>query len=364
MSSWLRPRNTVLAILLLLLAGELGVRVLIDHDSAWNMRLGTAKRFDPVTLFRLKANYEVAPGVHTNERGYLAPQNLSFDKPRDALRVIYLGDSASVQPASAMYPAQVERLLAKEGVPVQTLNAAVPGFDSGKARALFEQEIREYEADFFFVYLGWNDLGQYGPEGLPYKRASEGYEITPMQRAFSQVYLGRFLFALQEFARRRQPAFAEALAPEETRLYGAYYPTHYEENLRAILTLAKQRYPNVAIMNLATLTSDHPTEHEMRTAHFPTGMNKNVRKLHLLVTIYNGVVEKVAREQGVERIDLFRVFDSEEARREFTDSAHMNATGTLRMARTAARVILARQEAARSAARGAAAPGAPAVGTP
>ena len=72
MSSWLRPRNTVLAILLLLLAGELGVRVLIDHDSAWNTRLGTAKRFDPVTLFRLKANHEVAPGVRTNERGYLA----------------------------------------------------------------------------------------------------------------------------------------------------------------------------------------------------------------------------------------------------------------------------------------------------
>ena len=96
-------------------------------------------------------------------------------------------------------------------------------------------------------------------------------------------------------------------------------------------------------MTLATVTSDHPTASEMQTAHFPTGMNKNVRKLHRLVKTYNGVVEKVAREEGVEVIPLFQVFDSEAARREFTDSAHMNAAGTLRMAQTSAAVVLREQ---------------------
>jgi hypothetical protein len=77
----------------------------------------------------------------------------------------------------------------------------------------------------------------------------------------------------------------------------------------------------------------------MRTAHFPVGMSRNVRKLHALVATYNRVVDAVAREQGVERIDLFRAFDSPEARRTFTDSAHMNADGTLRMAQLTAAVV-------------------------
>jgi lysophospholipase L1-like esterase len=334
-----RARHFVLLALALLLAGEIGVRVLLDADSTWNMRLGGLRRFDEHTRFRLKSDYEIAPGVRTNEHGYLAPRGLAFEKPRERLRLVYLGDSASVQPPQATYPAQVERLLAARGVRVETLNAAVPGFDSGQARVLFEREIQRYEADHLFVYLGWNDIGKYGPEGLPYKRLDQGYEVSTAQRIFSEIYLARFLYSVQDFRRRRQPTVDAPLSAEEARLYGSYHPAHFEENLRAILALGKQRYPRVAVMNLATITSDAPTEWEMRTAHFPVGMSRNVRKLHALVATYNRVVDAVAREQGVERIDLFRAFDSPEARRTFTDSAHMNADGTLRMAQLTAAVV-------------------------
>lgn len=344
----LRLRTIVLLTFAVLLAGEVAVRVLLDASSAWNVRLGAVKRFDERTLFRLRSNYEVSPGIFTNEHGYLAPPNMSFEKPGDRLRIIYLGDSASVLPVGSNYPAQTEKVLAEHGVRAETLNAAVPGFDSGKARTLFEDEIQRYDADILLVYIGWNDLGQYGPEGLPYKRTKVGYEISAAQRLFSEVYLARFLLAAQDFRRRRQAAVDEPLPAAEQQLYDAYYPSHFEENLRAILRLGKQRYPKVAVMNLASITSEHPTEWELRTAHFPTGMSKNMRKLDKLVMTYNGVVDTVAREESVELIDIHHIFDSEQARRDFSDSAHMHEAGARRMAEAAAAVVL-RSPAAASA---------------
>lgn len=326
-------------LLALLLVSEISLRILTSRDSQWNVRLGANKRFDPVTFFRVKSNADYGGGVSTNESGFLAPRNLSHERPEGELRIIYLGDSASYQPVHDNYPRQVERLLEAKGIPVQTVNAAVPGFASENALALLENEVTKYDADFFFVYLGWNDLGQYGPEGLPYKKRQAGYEISTAQRVLSQFYTPRLAFALIRLVQRYEETVNQPLTAEEEALYAEYYPHHYEENLRQILSLAKRRWDHVYVSNLATITSDDPTAEEMRTAHFPIGMSKNVRKLHHLVTVYNRVIEEVAASENVPMIDLFSAFDSREARREFTDSAHMNPDGTRRMAELTIRAI-------------------------
>jgi lysophospholipase L1-like esterase len=330
-----------------LLGLEVGLRVLTDRSSRWNMRLGGLKRYDPVTYFRLKSDYDIGGGVRTNENGYLAPPGLPKAATADALRLIYLGDSVSVLPVPGFFPAQVEELLRSEGLRVETLNAAVPGYSTENGRALFESDLQQYDADWFIVYLGWNDLGQFGPEGLGYKRKQVGYEINAFQRLLTNVYTLRLIYAAGDLVRRSAPAVDAPLEPEDARLYGEYDPAHFRENLTAILELAKRRYPNVLIMNLATITSDDPTEHELRTAHFPTGMDKNMRKLDLLVRKYNDVVAEVAREQGVELIDLHTLFDSEEARREFTDACHLNRDGAARVARVVADLVLERERGAK-----------------
>jgi len=144
-------------------------------------------------------------------------------------------------------------------------------------------------------------------------------------------------------ARRLTPSVDEPLSPEDQERYASYYPTHYEENLRAILARAKSLYPTVAIMRLATITNPNPTAQELQLAHYPTGMDKNMRKLHMLVLRYNEVVDKVAAEQDVPRIDLFALFDSEEARREFTDSCHLTREGAQRAGRALAEFVLAHE---------------------
>ena len=330
-------------------ATEIGLRVLTDRDSAWNIRLGTALRFDPVTYFRWKPNHRIAEGVVTNEHGLLAPPGLPHEKPSDALRIVYLGDSVTVLPTPGFYPAQVESLLAARGIPVETLNAAVPGYSSESARALFESEVSAYDGDYFFVYLGWNDLGKYGPEGLPYKRRAMGYQLNPVQSLLTHVYTLRLLYAAQDFWRHSRPSVDTPMSVADARLYADYYPQHYEDNLRAILALAKSRYPNVFVMNLATITNPVPTESELRRAHYPTGMDKNMRKLDRLVATYNDVVTKVAAEEQVEVIDLHALFDSEAARLNFTDSCHVDRDGAARIAR-AVRDRVVQREARRSGA--------------
>jgi lysophospholipase L1-like esterase len=355
----LRVLWPVLALVLVFAAVELGLRVLTDQDSRWNIRLGAGKQFDPVTQFRNKPGIDFGKGATTNEHGYLAPRNLRFETPQDELRLLYLGDSATFSPVYFNYPRQVEWILEAEGVPVQTINVAVPGFASWNARALFENEVSRYDADFCFVYLGWNDLGQHGPEGLPYKLREAGYEISAAQRFLSSFYFPRLVYAVVRHLRRYQTTVNTPLSEQDRALYEGYYPGHFEDNLRAILSLAKTRYPRVYVMTLATITNDDPTEWELRTVHFPTGMDKNMRKLDMLVGKYNQVVEKLAREQGIPLIDFHAAFDGREERRGFVDAAHVTRDGAERMARTVVAAIREAGLPARLA--GAAAPAPPPV---
>jgi lysophospholipase L1-like esterase len=308
-------------------------------DSRWYIRMGANKQWDPVCQFRNKPHYPLADGRMTNELGYDAPEGLSTEAPRDRLRVIYLGDSNTVIP-SDNYPRQAARLLETElHRPIESVNAAVPGFDSQNARLLFAHELSRFDAPYLFVYLGWNDLGHYGPEGLAYKRVEAGYAISPLQRVLTHLYSLRFLYAFQQVLRQRETTIDAPLSPAEQVLYDAYRPDHFYANLREILGLAKRRYPHVTIMNLATLTSADPLPDEMRRMHFPTGMDRNVRKLDLLVSKYNDAVRTVAAEEKVPVLDLHALFDSHEARRFFTDSCHMTADGAARIARVVADTV-------------------------
>ena len=127
---------------------------------------------------------------------------------------------------------------------------------------------------------------------------------------------------------------AAPLGEEDAELYDDYYPQHYYENLSAVLTLAAERYPRVFVMNLATLTSEDPSQHQLETAHFPVGMDKNMRKLHRLVRRYNETIERVAKESGVPVIDLYSAFQNDEARLLMNDSCHVDAHGAELIAHT------------------------------
>jgi lysophospholipase L1-like esterase len=314
---------------------EVSLRALTSYDSKWNVRLGAHRVLDPVTRFRNAPRHRFAEGVVTNERGYLAPVGLRAEKPSDKLRLVYVGDSVTFLPPASNYPTHLAELLRERtGHDVETVNTAVPGFSSENARALFETEVSQLFADVLFIYLGWNDLGQYGPEGLPYKRMEAGYSISPLERLLVYSYSARLPYALRQLLSRLEPAVDEPLSESEVRLYASYRPRHFEENLRAIIAAARPRVDHIALLNLATITNPNPTAEELRKAHFPVGMGKNMRKLDLLVRIYNDALAQVAREERVMLVDLHAAFDDPSARADLTDSCHVTPAGALRIART------------------------------
>lgn len=312
---------------LMLIAAETGLRIFINHDSRWNLRLGASQEFDPVSQLRNKPNYRFQSGASTNERGYFAAANLPHANPPDRLRIISMGDSVTFLPTAENHPIQLERILTERGFRVERLNVAVPGFASQNVRSFFENEISQYDADIFILSVGWNDLGQFGPEGLPYKRYSAGYQVSRLQQLIANIYLVRVSYALRSFLRRYEPAFDAPLSQEDERLYSEYYPMHYHHNLAAILRLAVERYPLVFVTNLATITSDNPSQDQLDRAHFPIGMDKNMRKLHRLVLRYNEAIERVGRETGVAVIDVYSAFQNDEARGTLRDSCHVNSQG-------------------------------------
>ena len=57
---------------------------------------------------------------------------------------------------------------------IDVMNASCPGYDSNMAKRWYEKEIDAYEHHILIIFLGWNDMGQYGPEGLPYKLRDTG----------------------------------------------------------------------------------------------------------------------------------------------------------------------------------------------
>lgn len=312
-----------------LLLLEVGLRLFASANSEWNMRLGANKVYDPKAGFRNKPNYEFPTGVSTNEHGYLAPEGIKHESPSDALRLVYLGDSITFTPAGRNFPRLVEQKLEQRArLEVQTLNAAVQGYASDNARALFDSEIASYDGEFFFVYLGWNDIGQYGPEGLPYKLRRVGYRTSTLQRWISDIYSLRLVYVLEDFLQHLQPAVNEPLRGETAELYERYYPEHFERNLRHILRKGWGIYEHVYVVNLATITSEDPTPQEMRRAHFPTGMGKNFRKLHRLVRTYNEAVAAAAEATGTQVIDLYAAFEPASRKRYFRDSCHFTPEGT------------------------------------
>ena len=308
--------------------------------------MGANKEYDPVLQFRNKADYPIGHGLKSNELGYQAPHGLRPELPRDRLRLVYLGDSVTMTPLYDNYPRLAEVLLGREmHVPIETVNAAVPGYSSENARLMLSRELSRFDGHYLFVALGWNDLGHYGPEGLAYKRVEAGYPVSAFQRLLTHLYSLRFLYAFQQVLRQRQATLDAPLSPDDQALYDAYRPDHFYANLHEILSLARTRYPHVYVMNLASLTSPDPLPEEMRRMHFPTGMDRNVRKLDLLVAKYNTAVKRVAEQENVPLIDLHTLFDSHEARRDFTDSCHLTVEGASRVARAVADVV-ERDEAA------------------
>ncbi len=318
------------AVLLLLVACESGLRFLGGRNSLFLFRVGAEKEWDPHLGVRLRRNY-VNRDIRTNSRGLLGPE---FDvrKAPGSWRIVTLGDSASVMPARYNYPrALEEHLRARSTRRIDVINASCPGYDSRQARVWYEREIDGYEHDMLLVYLGWNDMGQYNPDGLVYKLQDLGYAraLTILDRIVLNVYLFRSLYLVRGYWEQLGDVSREPLTADVARRYREFYPIHFERNLRAVIELARARGRLVRLLNYAGLVVESPTEAELHRMHFPRGMGKHLQKYLALKAAYTRALDTVARDTATPIIDVESFFHDPQRRRVFTDSAHFVEEGSV-----------------------------------
>ena len=334
-------RLFVAAPLLLLLLGEIGARVLANEWSQFNLFIGAHREFDPTRKVRLRANYGAA-GIRINSRGFMGPEFEAKQAP-GSYRIVVLGDSCSFAPTARPWPRVMEEAL-RERFPergIEVILAACGGYSSVQARQWYASEVVDYEHDLVVAYLGWNDMGQYGPQGLEFKLEEEGYLEEPswVQRALVDVFLLRSIHVVQGYMERRKPVSLRPMSAEVEALYADHHPVHFEDNLRAIVDLAQSRGRPVYLLNYAGLVVDAPTEDEQRRMHFPRGIGRSVPAYMRLMEIYEGVLAQVSEETGSPLLDIKSLFPTPRQREVFTDSCHFDRRGAEAIGRFVAEAV-------------------------
>ena len=328
-------------VFLTLLASEVTLRILGGRNSQFVFRMGAEKEWDPYLGVRLRRNY-VNGDIRINSKGIMGPE---FDvaKAPGSFRIVTLGDSASVMPARYNYPRALEDALRKRHPDrrVDVINASCPGYDSGQARTWYEREIDKYEHDLLLIYLGWNDMGQYNPDGLVFKLVDKGYakELTLFDRLILNFHTLRLVHVVRGYWEQRGAVSLEPLRGEEARRYREFRPIHFEQNLLAVIRLGQSRGRIVRMLNYGGLVVDSPTAQELARMHFPRGLGKSLPKYQALLTAYKTALKDVAQQTGTPIIDVESFFNEPERRRVFTDSAHFLEEGSVMFASIVAKAI-------------------------
>ena len=308
---------------------EVGLRFFCDYDSRFNIFIGAGKEWDPERRVRLKKNYH-SGDIHTNSKGIVGRE---FEgRKRDGVtRVLNIGDSCSFIPPERTYPSVIEEKLRAEKPDhlIEVINACVPGYDSAQALSWYETELINYDHDIVIIYLGWNDMGQYNPDGLEYKLIEKGYLQKPnlIQQLFASSYILRSYYVYKGTRERSQPVSLTPLGNADKEKYETYYPYHFESNVKAIIELAQSKGKKVYLLNYAGLVTDSPTEKELARMHFPRNTGKSLEKYKILKGSYDKALSKISTDTNVPIIDIESLFESPERREVFTDSMHFNKNG-------------------------------------
>jgi len=325
-----------------LLAGEISLRVLADKDSRFNIRLGASQEWDPHRKHRWTKSSRAGDLV-INSRGFVGGE---FDekKVEGGVRIVCLGDSASVIPPSRNYPTVLEEQLrqACPGKRIDVINAGCSGYDSIQAEDWYRREIDAIEHDVLIVYLGWNDMGKYNPDGLVEKRYDAGYlkEPTLFQKLILNVYLLRTLYVVNEHRLARGSPSLEPLTADESRRYEQFRPDHFEKHLTSIITLAQSRGRRVFLTNYAGLVREHPTDDELQRIQFPRGMGKKLAKYLALKAKFDAALVRVSTQTQAPIIDIAAEFDTPDRRQCFSDASHFREEGSDRIAGCIASALL------------------------
>lgn len=104
-----------------------------------------------------------------NDQGFRSTVDFSYEKPKNILRILVLGDSFTAGyevGQEETYSAVLQRELQKKGINAQVINAGVSGFSNAEELVFLEQEGIRYQLDVVILGFYSNDLSDNIRTGL------------------------------------------------------------------------------------------------------------------------------------------------------------------------------------------------------
>ena len=158
----------VIALVLVIVAGEIIVRLLYKDQTVLFPRYHTDAHYGQYRLRKIRPNAEFR---HTsrdgswkftiNKQGFRSTRNFLYEKPEDTIRIITLGDSHTQGyevRQEYTYSAVIEKYLKEKGYRAEVLNTGVSGFSTAEELVFLEQEGVRYSPDFVVLGFYANDF--------------------------------------------------------------------------------------------------------------------------------------------------------------------------------------------------------------
>ena len=227
-----------------------------------------AERFDLATnTFVLLPGTYPTPNpdpIVVNSRGFIGAE-FEDPPPPGTLRIVTVGDSCTFGQGSlrGTYPALLEERLQADadGRRYQVVNAAIQGMNSELALRRLESRVVPLHPDLVTIYIGWNDLMKFDPEGQV-----ESPRMALMARWLDRLWTVKGLRKLLFYNLR--PRLAPPLTGPQSRTgrYADYHPAVFEHNLRTMIATARGIPATVVVMTLPTVVRDDMNVEDVRRA--------------------------------------------------------------------------------------------------
>jgi lysophospholipase L1-like esterase len=315
----------IAAVLLALLAAELGARVWVawrhhgnpDVYTLWN----TIYEAHPHSAYRPRpsSRFSIFGGayrVETDSNGFRSPEVGAVKAP-GTYRIAFLGGSTTFNSEARdnddTVPLRSARLLreARPELEVEVINAGTPGYTTMESLTTLVSRVLPLEPDLLVVYEGINDA-VYRARGA-YRRDYRR-EPQPLRTRFdSWLYRRSVLFRWINYRAARSWASPRVPLEQLRRNLGENSPEGFERNLRSMLGVARAHGIDVLLCSVAYCPDESLPDRD------------DWRVLFDAVDEQNALVEQLAKAEGVPFLDLARLHPRDCSL--FTNQFHRNSEG-------------------------------------
>jgi lysophospholipase L1-like esterase len=323
---------TVLAWIGILVVLELGQR-------AYDVARDAARERTPATSNRVSTflphpflTYAGNPAYFDhNAQGFRAPKDLRYEPHPTAFRIACLGGSSTYDTRTSRedsYPHQLElALVARSVAAPEVLNAGLGGYSTPNMIGMLALRIVPLAPRIAIFDAGFNDAWNrllYRNFADDYSHAMRSWDSGPAPPWRSSRLLDRIAARLGSPSRRDPHIHQVAWYPPNgtpVENWRASSSNAFERNLVTLVAIARAHGIRPVLLTQATDFASHPVEHDN------AAWNEALRE-------YTTVIERVARELGVDLIDVRAAMSDRAAY--FADVLHMTAEGNRERARIVA----------------------------